>query len=70
MTTRRKIKNPTAEQLMAVYNFAAAYGDGWIDALARAWKNGTDESLPGGHLLRQVRNQFGPRWLYRKRRGS
>ena len=27
------------------------------------WLSGTDAAAPGGHLLRQVRNTYGPRWL-------
>ena len=67
---KRIIKNPNAEQALAVQNFAEAYGDGWIDALARAWQNGTDTSYADGHLLRQVRNQCGPSWLYATRKNG
>ena len=57
---------PSAEQLAAVDAFAAKYGKlrgGWQEHLITCWMSGADAREPNGHLLRQVRNQFGPSWL-------
>lgn len=53
----------TVEQRGALDLFAAKYGAGWKVLLLNAWLNGTDAGEPSGHLLRQIRNQFGPKWL-------
>lgn len=60
-----RMAGPTAEQLAAVAAFAARHGRTWRADLAAAWLSGTDAAAPGGHLLRQVRNTYGPRWLRR-----
>lgn len=54
---------PTPEQLAAVAAFALRHGLAWKEALASAWWNGSDCREPDGHLLRQVRNRYGPAWL-------
>lgn len=54
---------PTSEQLEALQEFAAKYGRYWKDELRTQWLHGTDAHEPKGHLLRQVRNQLGPKWL-------
>jgi hypothetical protein len=54
---------PTPEQLEALRAFAAKHGAGWKVILHGKWMNGGDVNEPNGHLLRQVRNQGGPRWL-------
>lgn len=46
---------PNAEQMAALQSFKEKYGRNWKTELMTAWLN--------GHLLRQVRNQFGPAWL-------
>ena len=49
-----------------VVKFAKANGTGWMGwrgQLVTAWWDGTDASLPDGHLLRIARNQLGPEWL-------
>lgn len=59
----------TEQQLAALKSYAFTFGRTWKSKLNTAWCNGTDayeanergESI--GHLLRQVRNQFGPSWL-------
>ena len=61
--TLARMAGPTAEQLAAVAAFATRHGRTWRADLAAAWLAGTDASEPAGHLLRQVRNRFGPRWL-------
>lgn len=56
-------KELSAEQQAAIDAFAAKYGANWKHKLQIAWLAGTDTAQPNGHLLRQVRNQFGPSWL-------
>jgi hypothetical protein len=61
-------QSPNPEQLQAVQAFAAKYAtksEGWKEHLITCWMNGADAREPDGHLLRQVRNQFGPQWLKR-----
>ena len=58
-----RLAGPTADQLAAVAAFATRYGRTWRADLAAAWLNGRDAAEPDGHLLRQVRNRFGPAWL-------
>lgn len=54
---------PTAEQLEAIKAFAKKHGRSWKQELNDAWMDGSDAQEPNGHLLRQVRNNLGPRWL-------
>lgn len=35
----------------------------WKEALLDLWATGRDAGQRDGHLLRQIRNQFGPTWL-------
>ncbi len=51
------------EQLAAIQAFAKKYGEHWKEALNIQWCNGKDTNEPDGHLLRQIRNNFGPDWL-------
>jgi hypothetical protein len=63
MTTSNQ---PSAEQLVAIQAFAARYAalrGGWKEHLLTCWMSGADAREPDGHLLRQLRNQFGPTWL-------
>lgn len=53
----------TEEQDAAIQAYAEHYGKGWKKQLLDDWLTGKDASRPNGHLLRQVRNQFGPQWL-------
>jgi len=57
------MNNPNPAQLQAVREYAERKGKDWKDKLLTAWLNGSDASEPSGHLLRQLRNQFGPAWL-------
>ena len=57
------MKQPNDEQLAAVRAFKEKHGHDWKVDLLNAWLTGKDASEPNGHLLRQVRNQFGPTWL-------
>lgn len=60
----KKVKpQPSPEQLQALQAFADKKGRSWKQALSDAWMNGSDDREPNGHLLRQLRNQFGPSWL-------
>ena len=65
-----RLAGPTAEQLAAVSAFAVRHGRTWRADLASAWLSGRDATEPDGHLLRQVRNQFGPVWLSRVTRAD
>ena len=56
-------EQPSPEQLEALESFKRSHGSGWKEDLANAWWTGRDASQPNGHLLRQIRNQFGPQWL-------
>lgn len=51
-------QQPTTEQWEALKAYAAEHGRTWKYQLWQEWQEGTDSGL-----LRQVRNQFGPRWL-------
>lgn len=56
-------KQLTQEQKDRLDTFKAAYGAGWKTVLNTMWMNGSDARQVDGHLLRQIRNQFGPSWL-------
>jgi len=61
---KTKIKPaPSPDQLAAVAAYAARHGRTWRADLAAAWWTGRDAAEPAGHLLRQVRNTYGPSWL-------
>ena len=62
-TMAEQSKELSTEQQAAIDAFAAKYGASWKHKLQIAWLAGTDTAQPNGHLLRQVRNQFGPSWL-------
>ena len=53
----------TEEQERALQDYKSTHGRYWKHNLKRDWLTGKDASRPNGHLLRQVRNQFGPKWL-------
>lgn len=57
----------SVEQAHALAAFRRAHGRCWKAALIDLWTTGRDERLPDGALLRQVRNNQGPRWLKRYR---
>lgn len=54
---------PNKEQYEALQKYASNHGRTWKMDLNLAWSNGHDCNELNGHLLRQVRNQFGPNWL-------
>lgn len=53
----------TLDQLKVLLEYAAHYGIAWKECLTDEWADGTDDKCHNGHLLRQIRNQFGPEWL-------
>lgn len=57
------LAQPNAEQMARIKAFASCAGVMWKEVLSSAWSNGTDTNYRDGHLLRQVRNEFGPEWL-------
>lgn len=61
---------PTDEQLCVLEAFRAAHGRHWKARLRDLWLTGRDAARPGGALLRQIRNTFGPRWLQEYQPGA
>jgi hypothetical protein len=61
------LNGPNQEQLAALQRFANANGRTWKSALSLAWQTCADERETDGCYLRQVRNQFGGKWLYSNR---
>ena len=61
------IEGPSQEQLAALQRYATSRGRCWKQELNIAWMNGADAREDDGCFLRQVRNDFGPSWLYSKR---
>lgn len=57
----------SAEQSHALQKFVAKHGRQWKSKLSNFWSTGTDVQQEDGALLRQIRNSFGPTWLYSKR---
>lgn len=55
---------PSQEQLAALQGYANAKGRCWKNELSLAWSTGADGREPNSHFLRQVRNQFGTKWLF------
>jgi len=53
----------TPEQLDAVKAYAHDHGTGWKESLTVDWMRGGSTWTGPYHLLQQVRNQHGPRWL-------
>lgn len=59
-------REPTAEQLAELKNFAAMNGRTWKSRLRHAWETGQYAECGAAdysHLLQQIRNTFGPTWL-------
>lgn len=55
--------SPSPAQLEAIEAYRLKHGSNWKEKLSDAWASGRDDREPNGHLLRQVRNNFGPEWL-------
>ena len=60
---KSKLSDLSPEQAERLVAFANANGANWRADLTLMWMLGTDALLPDGHLLRQIRNQRGPKWL-------
>ncbi len=56
-------KTLTPEQLDAVKAYARDYGTTWKDSLRSDWMRSGSKWIGPYHLLQQIRNQHGPRWL-------
>lgn len=56
---------PSVAQMAALVSFAKRNGRCWRARLYNAWCSGRDALEPEGALLRQLRNDFGPKWLAR-----
>lgn len=65
MNTKRTpdLDDLTPDQRERLLQFKGTHGRTWKSDLLDMWLNGKDATLPGGHLLRQIRNQQGPVWL-------
>lgn len=67
MNTRKtpSLDDLEPDQRAAVIAFRDEHGRTWKSQLNTHWFDGTDANFTGGRFLRQVRNQFGPQWLFR-----
>lgn len=63
--TKPALTDLTPEQQIRLIEYARANGPCWKSKLCEAWAAGRDASMRDGGLLRQIRNQHGPRWLNR-----
>ena len=59
------MKSLTVEQLAALHRFSEHHGRQWKAKLKSLWASGKDDTQPDGALLRQIRNDLGPKWLSR-----
>jgi hypothetical protein len=56
--------DPTSEELIALREYAERKGSDWKEQLEADWRHGREvNAISDGHLLRRVRNNFGPKWL-------
>lgn len=60
---KRTIDELSTEQRDAILAYAAQHGRTWKSKLAEDWQTGRDCGPVYGYALRNVRNQFGPKWL-------
>lgn len=58
-----KLSDLNPEQRQRLEEFAKKHGSTWRATLHNMWWTGDDARQTNGHLLRQIRNQFGPVWL-------
>jgi hypothetical protein len=65
MSNRTTLDELTPAQAMRLIEYAKVYGPCWKSTLKQAWATGRDERCRDGALLRQIRNEKGPRWLSR-----
>ena len=67
-----KIKKPNAEQRAALRDYAARNGRDWKRKLSDDWSRAGSARFDRDRwsLLQQVRNQFGPSWLYKVKLGD
>ena len=65
MNTRRTpdLDDLNPDQRERLLQFKEQHGRAWKTALSDMWWTGEDAKQIGGHLLRQIRNNFGPQWL-------
>jgi hypothetical protein len=65
MNTRRTpdLDDLNPDQRARIIEFRDSHGKGWKATLSSMWWDGRDADQRDGHLLRQVRNQYGPAWL-------
>jgi hypothetical protein len=67
MNTRRTpdLDDLPPDQRARLIEFRDANGALWKEKLSNLWSTGRDDQQVDGHLLRQIRNQKGPSWLYK-----
>lgn len=58
-----KLSDLNSDQRQRLVDFARQHGSGWRETLNQMWWVGKDANQRDDHLLRQIRNQFGPCWL-------
>lgn len=65
MNTRRTpdLDDLNPDQRARLIQFQEVNGRTWKNKLWLLWESGKDAAEFDGHLLRQIRNQFGPEWL-------
>lgn len=65
MNTRRTpdLEDLNPDQRERLLQFKEQHGRAWKMTLINKWCTGMDAQEPGGHFLRQIRNNFGPQWL-------
>lgn len=58
---------PSDEELAALQRFANQNGYGWKARLTRLWVSGEAGKGDDAPVLRKMRNNFGPHWLYSRK---
>ena len=59
------MSTPSHGQLIALRTFAFQHGPAWKAILRHRWERGEDVHEKYGAILREIRNQLGPRRLKR-----
>jgi hypothetical protein len=64
---RRDSRQPSREQLAAVERWKRLHGRHWKNALSDAWMRAGEGVHGYEPALQQLRNNFGPSWLYSRK---
>lgn len=65
MSAPTTLEELTPQQQIRLAEYAKVNGPCWKSKLKAAWAQGRDDQCRDGYLLRQIRNEKGPRWLTR-----